>query len=162
MPFAGYKDFAACVAANKDKGDPKGYCAEIMRRTEHKMTPIAKIDEDQNLVFGWFSVAVKADGAPVVDRQNDIITTEELEGAAYDFVLQFREADERHRGVAIGQLVESMMFTKEKMEILGIPAGSMPEGWWGGFKLDDATFAKVKKGDYGMFSIEVFAIREAA
>lgn len=34
MPFAGYKDFDACVAANSDKSDPKGYCATIMRATE--------------------------------------------------------------------------------------------------------------------------------
>ena len=33
-PFADYKDFADCVARNKDKGDPKAYCAEIMHRVE--------------------------------------------------------------------------------------------------------------------------------
>jgi hypothetical protein len=33
-PFAGYKDFAGCVAANKDKEDPKAYCATIMRSVE--------------------------------------------------------------------------------------------------------------------------------
>ncbi len=34
MPFAGYKDFDACVKANSDKDDPKAYCAEIKRRAE--------------------------------------------------------------------------------------------------------------------------------
>ena len=29
MPFGGYKDFAACVAANSDKNDPKAYCGSI-------------------------------------------------------------------------------------------------------------------------------------
>lgn len=33
-PFAGYKDFAACVSSNKDKGDPEAYCATIMRQVE--------------------------------------------------------------------------------------------------------------------------------
>jgi hypothetical protein len=33
-PFAGFKDFAACVAANKDKKDPEAYCAQIMRMVE--------------------------------------------------------------------------------------------------------------------------------
>lgn len=33
-PFAGYKDFATCVAANKDKGDAEAYCATIMRQVE--------------------------------------------------------------------------------------------------------------------------------
>jgi hypothetical protein len=34
MPFAGYKDFAACVAANQDKDDPAAYCAAIEQRTD--------------------------------------------------------------------------------------------------------------------------------
>jgi len=33
-PFAGYKNFKACVLENKDKVNPEAYCAEIMRRTE--------------------------------------------------------------------------------------------------------------------------------
>jgi len=34
MPFADYEDFDACVLANGDKDDPKGYCAAIMRAVE--------------------------------------------------------------------------------------------------------------------------------
>lgn len=34
MPFAGYRDFDECVAKNRDKGDPKGYCATIQRKVE--------------------------------------------------------------------------------------------------------------------------------
>ena len=34
MPFAGYKDFDECVAKNRDKDDPKGYCATIQRKVE--------------------------------------------------------------------------------------------------------------------------------
>ena len=37
-PFAGFKDFAACVAANKDKKDPEAYCAQIMRMVEGAAT----------------------------------------------------------------------------------------------------------------------------
>lgn len=33
-PFAGYRNFADCVAQNKDKEDPEGYCATIMRQVE--------------------------------------------------------------------------------------------------------------------------------
>lgn len=36
MPFAGYKDFNACVQANKNKGDPKAYCGHIMHQVEGK------------------------------------------------------------------------------------------------------------------------------
>jgi hypothetical protein len=36
LPFAGYKDFADCVAKNKSKSNPKAYCATIMRKVEGK------------------------------------------------------------------------------------------------------------------------------
>lgn len=35
-PFAGYTDFQDCVDQNSEKGDPKAYCAEIMRNVEGK------------------------------------------------------------------------------------------------------------------------------
>ena len=36
MPFAGYKNFDACVAANKDKDNPEAYCAVIQKKVEKK------------------------------------------------------------------------------------------------------------------------------
>lgn len=36
MPFAGYKNFAACVSANRDKNDPEAYCGSIMHAVEDK------------------------------------------------------------------------------------------------------------------------------
>jgi hypothetical protein len=36
-PFAGFKDFAACVASNSDKDDPEAYCATVMRAAEGKI-----------------------------------------------------------------------------------------------------------------------------
>ena len=33
-PFAGYKDFDACVAANKDKSNPQAYCGYIKHKAE--------------------------------------------------------------------------------------------------------------------------------
>jgi len=39
-PFAGYKDFADCVAQNKDKGNPKAYCGAIQAQVE-------KLDKQQ-------------------------------------------------------------------------------------------------------------------
>lgn len=35
-PFAGYDNFAECVRKNKDKKDPKAYCATIQRQVEGK------------------------------------------------------------------------------------------------------------------------------
>ena len=57
-------------------------------------------------------------------------------------------------------MIESMVFTKEKAAALGIPEGTMPEGWWVGFEVtDDEVWKKVKDGTYKMFSIEGTAQR---
>lgn len=40
-------------------------------------------------------------------------------------------------------------------DCLGIPEGTLPVGWWIGFKvLDEDVWEKVKSGEYPMFSIE--------
>lgn len=89
--------------------------------------------------------------------QDDIIEPEELERAAYEYVLKFRDAGERHDpGLRKkGKLIESVVFTREKMAAMGIPEGTVPEGWWIGFKVeDDEAWKKIKSGEYRSFSIE--------
>lgn len=55
----------------------------------------------------------------------------------------------------IATLVESVVFTEEKQRAMGIPEGTLPVGWWIGFKVLDAdVWEKVKDGTYSMFSIE--------
>lgn len=124
---------------------------------------IMKTDDDKRLIFGWASVAIKVDGEQVVDHQKDMIDPEDLEEAVYEYVLNFRDGGEEHipnlRKKA--RMVESCMFTKEKMQAMGIPDGIVPEGWWIGFYVDDDdAWEKVKDGTYQMFSIEGQGIRE--
>lgn len=122
----------------------------------HEFT-IAKTEPDKMLVFGWGNVAVDADGNQIVDLQGDTIDPEELEKAAYDHVLNFRNTGERHDpGMRKkGRLVESCVFTKEKQAAIGIPLGIVPEGWWVGYKIDDQdAWEKIKKGEYQSFSID--------
>ena len=46
------------------------------------------------------------------------------------------------------------------MAAIGIPQGTLPVGWWIGFKVtDDDVWEKVKDGTYSMFSIEGTAER---
>lgn len=123
---------------------------------------IEKTDGDKRLVFGWANIAITADGEQVVDHQNDVIDPEDLEEAAYEYVLEFRDTGEEHIPSMRkkGSLVESVVFTKEKMKAMGIPEGIVPEGWWVGFKIhDDTAWEKVKDGTYKMFSIEGKAMR---
>ena len=122
---------------------------------------IAKVDDDQQLVFGWASIVHK-DGAAVEDLQGDIIEVADLEGAVYDYVLEKREAGEMHRtSTGIGKLVESMMMTVEKQAALGIAEGSTPLGWWVGYKIESPeVWQKIRQNEYSMFSIGGRGVRE--
>ena len=128
-----------------------------------KSFDIYKADEDKRLIFGWASVAIRVDGEQVVDLQKDLIDPEDLEEAVYSYVLEFRDGGEEHIPTLRkkARLVESVVFTEEKMKAMGIPVGTVPEGWWIGFYVDDDdAWEKVKNGTYQMFSIEGQGIRE--
>lgn len=126
---------------------------EEMSEEKPAAMKIAKTDDDEQLVFGWAYVSEDADGRLIVDSDNDVIEKEELERAVYDYVLDVRKGGERHTGTTTGRLVESLMLTPDKAEAMGMEAPV--SGWWVGFKIDDpACYAKVKSGEYAMFSIE--------
>lgn len=121
---------------------------------------ITKAKEDEGLVSGWANVAVNADGSLPLDWQGDIIRPEVLEKAAVNFMLNYRDSGVMHEGDAKGVVVESIVFTKEKQEALGIPAGCVPEGWFITVKVTDPeVFKAVKDGKYRMFSIQGTAKR---
>lgn len=116
---------------------------------------IMKSDDDKMLAFGWASISMRVDGELIEDWQGDIIEPEELERAAYEYVLLYREGGEMHERGGAAVLIESVVFTEEKMQAMGIPPGTLPIGWWIGFKvLDEDVWEKVKNGTYRMFSIE--------
>lgn len=116
---------------------------------------VMKSDDEKMLAFGWASVSMRVDGEVIEDWQKDIVEPEDLENAAYEFVLLYREGGEMHERGGAAVLIESVVFTEEKMRAMGIPAGTLPVGWWIGFKvLDKDVWEKVKDGTYQMFSIE--------
>lgn len=118
---------------------------------------VFKTDDDKRLIFGWASISITVDGEQLEDRQKDMIDPEDLEEAAYEYVLNFRDTGEEHIQSMRkkGKLVESCVFTAEKQKAIGIPEGTLPIGWWIGFKIeDDDAWARVKNGTYKMFSIE--------
>ncbi len=99
----------------------------------------------------------KQAGAQVIDHSEEFIDTPDLEEAAYDFVLTSREANDMHEGPVIGQLIESVVVTKDKLEAWGVTS-PVNEGWWVGFQLDKDSFEKVK-ANRKAFSIEGIAQR---
>lgn len=115
---------------------------------------ITKRDDEQHLVFGWASVA------GILDSQGDNIPIEELERAAYNFVLEGRSGNEMHQDKQVARLVESMIFTPEKISLLNLP-DDFKLGWFVGFLVDDEdVWQKIKSGTYQMFSIGGRAQRE--
>lgn len=112
---------------------------------------IKKFVPDQQLIFGWASV-IEKDGKVIIDKQGDVISVEELENAAYEFVLTSRDHGDMHKRTSTGKLVESMVFTIEKQEALGINLGQV--GWWTGFKVNDRVLWEAhKRGERPEFSI---------
>lgn len=131
--------------------------------TNENTVTIYKTDEDKRLVFGWASISYTVDGEQLEDRQQDMIDPEDLEEAVYEYVLNFRDTGEEHIPTMRkkGKLVESCVLTEEKQRAMGIPPGTLPIGWWIGFKIeDDDAWERVKNGTYRMFSIEGKANRE--
>ena len=123
----------------------------------------SKFDEDKHLAFGWASVVSKG-GVPVIDKQGDYIAIEDIEDAAYSYVKKSRVGGDNHtRNGAIAHkvsdLVESMVFTDDKVAKMGLP-DDFPRGWWVGFKVhDDSVWSEVRKGNRTGFSIHGRGIR---
>lgn len=123
----------------------------------------AKIDDDRQLVFGWAYVAKDADGNVRVDTDDDFIDDDdELEKAAYEFLKSSRRGHAMHAKQDVANLVESIVFTKEKQERMGIPSGVLPElAWWVGYHVHDPeTWNLVKEKKLRGFSMGGKGMRE--
>lgn len=141
--------------------DPFAFPAYLAKALEQDTFVVVRMDDDQRIVFGWANVTKLASGEIVVDSHGDYIETADLEAAAYGHVLKFRATGKDHVGGIKGQLVESFMVTPEKLEAIGLEKGSLPEGWWVGYHIDDDNLWKsVKKGEYASFSIQGVAETE--
>lgn len=123
---------------------------------------ISKVDTDQRLVFGWASVGSLQNGEVVVDKQGDVLDdVDEIEKAAYKFVLHSRDGGEMHIRKGVSTLVESFVSTPEKRKAMGLADDALPNGWWVGFKVNDENVWELaKSGHYKMFSVHGKGIRK--
>jgi Putative phage serine protease XkdF len=118
----------------------------------------SKTDDERRQAFGWASV-VEVDGKPVIDRQGDWITPDEIEKAAYKYVLENRKGGNQHKRddsdqpLHASSLIESFVVTPEKIEKMGLPKET-PVGWWVGYQVhDEDAWQDIKKGVRTGFSI---------
>jgi len=137
----------------------RGLVVELIGKDAQR--PIAKIDEEQRIAFGWANVCIECDGTPVVDSQDHSIDPTDFEKAAYEFNLSYHGSafGENHEGDPKGRLVESVFFTPEKLEAMGLSKSALPTSWWIGIKVDDDdAWRRIKKGEHSMFSIQGKAV----
>ena len=121
-------------------------------------------DNSEHLLFGWAYVAVTKGGTPVEDHSGEFIKEEnfnDLEKATYLYNMAFRDGDIRHDCEVQGQLIESVVMTKEKQQAMGIPEGTVPLGVWMGFYFEsDESWNEITKMKNPMFSIYGSATKE--
>lgn len=122
---------------------------------------VAKSDDVEQNIFGWASVAITKSGEEVLDHHADLIDPADLAAAAYTFVIEANGSGEDHNGAPTdGILVESMVFTKDKLAAMGLPEDSLPLAWWVGFHIPDRAAYETAKASKSAFSIEGTAYRE--
>lgn len=122
---------------------------------EHAEAEIVCKDDEQQTVFGWAYITHDTLGELNVDGSGEFIDdTGELEKMAYGFVLKARTGDANHDNVVKSTMIESMVFTPEKIDAMGLQKGDLPVGWWTGWKIHDKdVWDDVKKRKLTSFSI---------
>ena len=118
---------------------------------------VTKVDAERRIVYGYASVISK-DGVPIVDHQGDIISAEELEKAASEFMLGARSGKTMHKGEPTTTIIHSFPMTEETKKAYDIQ--SPYEAWLIAVKVhDDETWELVKSGSLKDFSIGGMATR---
>lgn len=126
---------------------------------------IIKADASLRVAYGW-ALLTSVDGEPYADSQGDVVEESSLEKAVVKFMLDRRTGSVMHkRGpngepVRVGQIVESVVVTNEKLAAMGLPVpeGRGPRGWWVGIRYDDTpegeeVWKRIQSGELRGFSI---------
>lgn len=112
---------------------------------------ITKYDDGEGVVYGFVTVYEEG-GQPLIDRQGDVISEEEVRKMAHSYVSEARVAKVMHGGKQVGEVVESLVMTRDIQKALGIDLGKA--GWFIGMKLHDESIKdRVRKGELAAFSI---------
>ena len=116
--------------------------------------PIKKLDAAAGLVTGWAALSTDENGQPIIDWENHHISVEELTKATHKIMLKGggNNSKDMHE-VLIGDIVEAMVFSKEKTKALGL-GDSNVEGLAVTLRLHDPKqIAKIRSGARTQLSI---------
>ena len=136
------EELEECKKARREGGCPK----------VHKEIGIIKMDDEQHLVYGLVLVP------DVEDLQGDIVSKEDIEEAAHDYLVHSRLIKAQHRSPTDADVVESYVTPVDVQLGKGIaPAGS----WIMVTKIhSNAMWDAIKKGDITGYSIGGIGTRE--
>lgn len=125
--------------------------SELTKTDFESRGEVTKMDDEKRIVYGYASVISK-NGEPIVDLQGDIITADELEKAASEFMLTSRIGKTMHSGEPTTTIIHSFPMTNEIKKAYQIE--SPYEAWLIAVKVhDDETWEMVKSGKLKDFSI---------
>lgn len=144
------------------------FAEDALAKSVDGQVQVVTSDDDKRLVFGWAYMLSKGDGQVIIDRQGDFVDDEwEMESSAYQYVIDCRVGGNEHLQKNVATVVESMVFTQEKIEAMGLlrkdSEGNvvpMQIGWWlGMYVTDDNTWNVAKSGGFSGFSIHGTGVR---
>ena len=114
---------------------------------------IVKIDKKKQIAYGIFLVPEKA------DYDGDVISEEDIEKVAHDFMVEYRTIDEMHRQVTEADIVESTIAWQDELDYFG---KKLKRGTWlGAIKVrNKEVWEKIEQGVYKGFSVRIAGRRE--
>tara|TARA_B100001123_G_scaffold170526_1_gene196181 strand:- start:38232 stop:39752 length:1521 start_codon:yes stop_codon:yes gene_type:complete len=117
-----------------------------------RQVKIAKSDADRRLVYG---VVLEPE---VIDAHNDIVSIDEIENAAHNYLIKSRMVGDQHSKPAKADIVESYIAPAD----LDIGGQQIRKGSWVMVTKvhDDSMWSGIKKGAYTGYSIGGYAVKE--
>ncbi len=149
------------IPSNTDSAPASPQAAVPSPASFTRLVPICKADEEQRIVYGMVLIP------DLEDAHGDIVSREEIEKAAHEFMAEFREQGVQHRASALPDIrvVESYIApTTMVIKSMDGRSTTVPEGTWvmGTYVGNDEVWAEVKAGVRTNFSIQGSAIRREA
>jgi len=113
---------------------------------------LLKIDKQKQIVYGVFLVPEKP------DHDGDVISVDDIEKVAHEFLVEYRTIDEMHKNIIKAEIVESSIAWEDGLNYYGT---ELEKGtWFGAIKIHDTeVWDKVLSGEYKAFSVRISGVR---